>query len=59
MSELMRDFIRTTREGHQMFMEEVHSLIDLQKEQRIDIMALFEGNKHVRIMLEGPYDDPM
>ncbi len=42
-----------------MFMEEVHSLIDLQKEQRIDIMALFEGNKHVRIMLEGPYDDPM
>jgi hypothetical protein len=44
--------MKMVREGHQLFMEEVHELIDLQKEQRIEIMALVEGNKQLRLMLE-------
>jgi hypothetical protein len=31
---------------------EIQDLITLQKEQRIDIMALFEGNKNLRAAME-------
>jgi hypothetical protein len=31
---------------------EIQDLITLQKEQRIDIMALFEGNKNLRTAME-------
>ena len=41
-------FVKTLREQHAVFTEEVRDLIILQKEQRIDIMALFAGNKQLR-----------
>jgi len=41
-------FLKTLREQHAVFSEEVGDLIALQKEQRIDIMALFAGNKELR-----------
>ena len=41
-------FLRTLREQHAVFTEEVRDLIALQKEQRIDIMALFAGNRELR-----------
>ena len=37
---------------HEQIMEEIRDLITLQKEQRIDIMALFEGNKTLRQTME-------
>ncbi len=37
---------------HELVMEELREMRELQREQRIDIMALFEGNKHLRTMLE-------
>ena len=36
------------KEQHQTFMEEVAALMDLQKEHRVDIMALFAANKGLR-----------
>jgi len=44
--------MKMVRESHQLFMDEVRELIDRQKEQRIDIMALVEGNKQLRLMRE-------
>jgi hypothetical protein len=41
-------FVRTLRDQHTVFTDEVRDLIELQKEQRIDIMALFAGNKQLR-----------
>jgi translation elongation factor EF-Tu-like GTPase len=41
-------FMKTLREQHAVFTEEVRDLIELQKEQRIDIMALFAGAKQLR-----------
>jgi hypothetical protein len=41
-------FLKTLREQHAVFSEEVQGLITLQKEHRIDIMALFEGQKNLR-----------
>ena len=41
-------FVKILREQHIVFTEEVQDLITLQKEHRIDIMALFEANKGLR-----------
>ena len=41
-------FVKTLREQHAVFTDEVRDLITLQKEQRVDIMALFAGNKQLR-----------
>jgi hypothetical protein len=41
-------FVKTLREQHTVFTYEVRDLIILQKEHRIDIMALFAGNKELR-----------
>lgn len=41
-------FVNTLREQHAVFTAQVRDLIILQKEQRIDIMALFAGNKQLR-----------
>jgi hypothetical protein len=41
-------FVKTLREQHTVFTEEVRDLITLQKERRIDIMALFAANKQLR-----------
>jgi replicative DNA helicase len=37
---------------HEQTMEELRELMFLQKEQRIDIMALFQGNKGLREAME-------
>jgi hypothetical protein len=44
MAVLMQEHMKAVRKGHQLFMGEVHELIALQKEQRIDLMAFFGGN---------------
>ena len=54
----MQSYMQLTREQHQLFMEEVHSLMELQREQRVDIMALFEGNKQLRLMLDRSLKRP-
>ncbi len=41
---------------HDLVMEEIRELLALQREQRIDIMALFEGNKQIRNMLKKKID---
>ncbi|MBV9034172.1 MAG: hypothetical protein JO182_06730 [Acidobacteriaceae bacterium] len=45
--------IRVIREAHALFMEEVRELIILQKEHRIDIMALFHSQKNVKERLDN------
>ena len=37
---------------HEQIMEEIRDLFTLQKEQRVDILALFEGNKGLREAME-------
>lgn len=44
--------IRVIHEAHALFMEEVRELIILQKEHRIDIMALFHSQKNVKERLD-------
>jgi hypothetical protein len=41
-------FRKTLHEQHAVFTDEVRYLVTLQKEQRIDIMVLFAGNKELR-----------
>jgi hypothetical protein len=42
------EFLKTLHAQHVIFTDEVRDLITLQKEQRIDIMALFAGNQELR-----------
>jgi hypothetical protein len=44
----MAAFVKTLREQHAVFTDEIRDLITLQKEQRIDIMVLFAGNRQLR-----------
>jgi len=47
-----QEVLHVVRESHLMFMEEVRELITLQKEQRIDIAALFQAQKNVKERLD-------
>ena len=47
----MLNIIKESRAEIQESRAEVHDLITLQREQRIDIMALFEANKELREIL--------
>jgi hypothetical protein len=47
-SRMVQDQAAVWDRQHLQIMEEIRELISLQKEQRIDIMALFVGNKELR-----------
>ena len=51
--EEMRVMRETYREQHRDFLEEVRELLALQKEHRIDIMALFQVGKEHRGRIEN------
>ncbi len=52
----IQSYVELTKQQHEMVMDEIHGLIELQKEQRIDIMALFESQRQVRSVLEKRSD---
>lgn len=52
MREFMQESHKLATARHDQTMEEIRELITLQREHRIDIMALFEVNKQTRQRLE-------
>jgi len=45
--------MQTSKARHELVMEEIRGLMDLQKEHRIDIMALFESARKTRERLDA------
>lgn len=53
----MQEYFRLSTIQHEQTADEIRDLIVLQKEHRIDIMALFQVNKEQRLRLEKLEDE--